>query len=316
VKRAVELEDYNPAVLTGLRAVLLPAFVLLGSLALDGQAPKQVIAHRGASGSAPEHTLAGYTLAMQQKADFVEPDLAVTKDNVFICLHDDTLDRTTNVAEVFGGRPSKVEMRQPGPHWLANDFTIDEIKRLDAGKWYKPEFAGARVPTFQEMIDLVRGKAGLYPELKSPQLYASRHVDQVKLFVDLIRKNGLEKPESLKTTPVIIQSFDEPAVRRVAAELPTIPRVLLTSNDTDVTDRRLREVATFATGIAPEKAVIARHPEMVKAAHALGLTVTSWTFRADEKTSFPSVRDEMAHFLYTLGIDALFTNNPDQFPRR
>jgi glycerophosphoryl diester phosphodiesterase len=298
------------------RAVLLPAFALLASLALNAQAPKQVIAHRGASGSAPEHTLAGYTLAMQMKADFVEPDLAVTKDNVFICLHDDTLERTTNVAEVFGARPSKVDMRQPGPHWLANDFSIDEIKRLDAGKWYKPEFAGARVPTFQEMIDLVRGKAGLYPELKSPQLYASRHVDQVKLFVDLVKKNGLEKPESLKTTPVIIQSFDEPAVRRVAAELPTIPRVLLTSNDADITDRRLREVAAFATGIAPEKAVIARHPEMVKAAHALGLTVTSWTFRADEKTSFPSVRDEMAHFLYTLGIDALFTNNPDQFPRR
>ena len=79
---------------------------------------------------------------------------------------------------------------------------------------------------------------------------------------------------------------------------------------------RLREIATFATGIAPEKTVIARHPEMVKAAHALHLTVTSWTFRADEKTSFPTVRDEMTHFLYTLGIDALFTNNPDQFPRR
>jgi len=227
---------------------------------------------------------------------------------VLIRLHDDTLDRTTNVAEVFGGRR--------GGNGLANDFTIDEIKRLDAGKWFKPEFAGARVPTFQEMIDLVRGKAGLYPELKSPELYKSRNVDQVKLFVDLIRKNGLEKPESLRTTPVIIQSFDETAIRRVAKELPTIPRVLLTSNDADVATARLREVATFATGIAPEKAILARHPGMVAAAHNLRLTVTSWTFRADDKTSFPTVRDEMAHYLYTLGIDALFTNNPDQFPRR
>ena len=284
------------------------ALVLAALPATRAQTPKQLIAHRGASAYAPEHTVASYTLAMRQKADFVEPDLAVTKDNVLICLHDDTLDRTTNVAEVFASRR--------GGGTLANDLTISEIKRLDAGKWFKPEFAGARVPTFQEMIDLIRGKAGLYPELKSPELYKSRNVDQVKLFVDLIRKNGLEKPESLKTTPVIIQSFDETAIRRVARELPTIPRVLLTSNDADITPARLREVATFATGIAPEKAIIARHPEMVAAAHTLRLTVTSWTFRADDKTSFPTVRDEMAHYLYTLGIDALFTNNPDQFPRR
>ena len=83
-----------------------------------------------------------------------------------------------------------------------------------------------------------------------------------------------------------------------------------------MTEARIRELAKFASGIAPEKYVIARHPEMVKAAHDAGLTVTSWTFRADEKTQYPSVRDEMAHFLYTYGIDALFTNNPDQFPRR
>ena len=289
---------------------------LTAALSIQAQNSKQLIAHRGASGYAPEHTIPSYTLAMQQHADFVEPDLAVTKDNVLVCLHDDTLERTTNVAEVFADRPSKEPFRQPGPHWLANDFTIAEIKRLDAGRWFKPEFAGARVPTFQEMIDLVRGKAGLYPELKSPQFYKKRNIDQERLFVELIRKNGLEKAESLKSTPVIIQSFDEATVRRVASDLPSIPRVFLTSNDNDLTDSRLREIATFATGIGPEKALIVRHPEMVKAAHTLHLTVTSWTFRADQKSSFPSVRDEMAHFLYTYGIDALFTNNPDQFPRR
>jgi glycerophosphoryl diester phosphodiesterase len=115
---------------------------------------KQLIAHRGASGSAPEHTLASYRLAIEQKADFVEPDLGVTKDNILVCLHDDTLERTTNVAEVFPNRASTTASgRQPGPHWLANDFTLAEIKQLDAGKWFKPSFAGARVPTFQEMID-------------------------------------------------------------------------------------------------------------------------------------------------------------------
>jgi glycerophosphoryl diester phosphodiesterase len=256
---------------------------------------------------------------MEQHADFVEPDLAVTRDGVLICLHDDTLERTTNVAEVFSDRPSANvpgRARGNGKRWLANDFTIAELKRLDAGEWRDPKFAGERIVTFQEMIDLVRGHAGLYPELKSPQLYKSRNVDQVKLFVDLIRKNGLEKPESLRTTPIIIQSFDEEAIRRVAVDLPTIPRVFLTSSDADLTDARLKELATFATGIAPEKALIAKHSDMVRRAHAVKLTVTSWTFSASEKTSFPTVRDEMSHFLYTLGIDALFTNNPDQFPRR
>ena len=283
-------------------------------------AAKQAIAHRGASGYAPEHTAAAYTLAMDQKVDFVEPDLAVSKDHVLFCMHDDTLERTTNVAEVFPDRAStSYQTRQPGKHWVGNDFTMAELKRLDSGKWFKPEFAGQRLLSFQEMIDLVKSRPGfgIYPELKSPELYKSRGVDQVTLFVDLVKKNGLETPASLKTFPVIIQSFDESAIRRVAAELPTIPRVFLTSKDEDVTEARIKELAKFATGIAPEKFVIARHPELVARAHAARLTVTSWTFRADDKEmKYPSVRDEMKHFLYELGIDALFTNNPDQFPRR
>ncbi len=300
---------------------LLWAFgiALLAWAALHAQSGKQAIAHRGASSYAPEHTAAAYTLAMDQQVDFVEQDLGVTKDSQLICIHDDTLERTTNVGDVFPERVSAdAPPRAPGKHWLVNDFTLAEIKRLDAGRWFKPEFAGARLLTFQEAIDLVRSRPGfgMYPELKSPQLYKSRGIDQVKLFVDVVKKNGLEKPESLKKTPMIIQSFDEDAIRRVSVDLPTIPRVFLTSKDEDVTDARIKALAKFSTGIAPEKFVIARHPEMVARAHAAGLTVTSWTFRSDENTSYPTVRDEMSHFLYTLGIDALFTNNPDQFPRR
>ena len=283
-------------------------------------APKQAIAHRGASAYRPEHTEAAYRLAMDQKVDFVEQDLGVTKDSQLICIHDDTLERTTNAADVFPDRSVMLAIgsRTPAKHWLVNDFTLAEIKRLDAGKWFKPEYTGARLLTFQEAIDLVRAHPGfgMYPELKSPQLYKSRGIDQVKLFVDVVRKNGLEQPDSLKKTPVIIQSFDEEAIHRVAADLPTIPRVFLTSNDADVTDARLRALAKFASGIAPGKFVIARHPDMVARAHAAGLTVTSWTFRSDEKTDYPNVGAEMSHFLYDLGIDALFTNNPDRFPRR
>jgi glycerophosphoryl diester phosphodiesterase len=167
------------------------------------------------------------------------------------------------------------------------------------------------------MIALVRGHGGIYPELKSPPLYTARGVDMEKIFVSVVKKLGLDSPASMKTMPVIIQSFDEATIRRVAADLPAIPRVFLTSRDEDVSDARLKELSKFSNGMAPEKFVIARHPEMVKASHALGMTVTSWTFKKDDdKMAFPTVRDEMQHFLYELGIDALFTNNPDQFPRR
>ena len=310
------IRGVNPVVTSLLLVVAATAWTTS-----DAQTAKQSIAHRGASGYAPEHTAAAYTLAMDQKVDFVEQDLGVTKDGQLICIHDDTLERTTNVADLYPDRSTTIALgarRGAETHWLVNDFTLAEVKRLDAGTWFKPEFAGAKLLTFQEAIDLVRARPGfgLYPELKSPQLYKSRGIDQVKLFVDVIRANGLEKPESLRTTPVIIQSFDEDAVRRVAADLPTIPRILLIDRDGDVSDARLRAVAEYATGVGPHKSLIAARPALVKTSHDLGMTVTSWTFRADEKTSYPNVRDEMAHFLYELGIDALFTNNPDQFPRR
>jgi glycerophosphoryl diester phosphodiesterase len=286
-------------------------------LAQTAPARKQNIGHRGASGYAPEHTITAYRLAMVQGVDFVEPDLAVTRDGVLVCLHDDTLERTSDVETVYPNRYSKESTgRSGGRQWIANDFTLSELRKLDVGRWYNGSFMGERMPTWQDVIDLVRGKAGLYPELKSPPLYTRRGVDMAALFVESVKKNGLDRPESLKTTPVIIQSFDEATIRRMAAELPTVPRVFLTSEDADVTDARLKELSGFASGIAPNKNVIARNPTMVTRAHALGLTVTAWTFRADEKTSYPTVRDEMAHFLYTLGIDALFTNHPDLFPRR
>lgn len=292
---------------------------MAASLLVRGaEGPKVLIAHRGASGYAPEHTLAAYDLAIAQKADFVEPDLAVSKDGTLVCLHDDTLDRTTNVEQLYADRFSAdVKGRNGEKRWVANDFTTAEIKQLDAGSWFDAQFAGAQVPTFDEMIARVRAHpgVGIYPELKSPPLYTRRGVDMARIFVDTIRRHGLDTPASLRQMPVIIQSFDRATIRRMATELPTVPRVFLTSDDDDVSDERLTDLAGFATGIAPEKVLVARHPEMVARAHALGLTVTAWTFRADEKTAYPSVRHEMAQFLYTFGIDALFTNNPDQFPR-
>lgn len=287
----------------------------------SGGRAKQNIAHRGASSYAPEHTLTAYRLAMVQGADFVEQDLAVTRDGVLICLHDDTLERTSDVATVFPERFAKElagQGRGPARRYLANDFTLAEVRKLDMGRWFSGKFMNERIVTWDEAVELVRGKpgTGMYPELKSPPLYTARGVDMAKIFVDSVKKHGLDRPESLKTTPVIIQSFDEATIRRMATELPTIPRVFLTENAADLTDARLKELAGFATGIAPAKQIIADHPEMVARAHALKMTVTSWTFSTSDKVTQADVRSEMSRFLYELGIDALFTNNPDQFPRR
>jgi glycerophosphoryl diester phosphodiesterase len=130
---------------------------------------KTLVAHRGASAYAPEHTLAAYQLAIEMGADYVEQDLAVTKDGVLICLHDASLERTTNVEQLFPDRVSTQTIEgKTRQAWLANDFTLAEIKTLDAGSWFDRKFAGERIPTFDEAVALIRGKAGIFPELKTP----------------------------------------------------------------------------------------------------------------------------------------------------
>jgi glycerophosphoryl diester phosphodiesterase len=279
-----------------------------------------LVAHRGASAYAPEHTLASYRLALAQGADFVEQDLALTRDDVLVCLHDVSLERTTNVEEVFPNRFTEVEVRGARRRtWLAADFTLEEIKRLDAGAWFDERFAGESIPTWQEAIDVVRGHAGLYPELKSPALYRNRGVDQVALVVDSLRRNGLDRPDTDPSTPVILQSFDADALRALAAALPALPRVFLLGTPDAArwtTTAGLGDVARFATGIGPDKRLLLPPSDLVARAHGAGLSVTPYTFRATDTGAFASVRDEMRYYLFTLGVDALFTDHPDEFPRR
>src|SRR5262245_1139743 len=156
-----------------------------------------LIAHRGASAEAPEHTLAAYELALKQGADFVEPDLQMTKDGVLICLHDTTLERTTNVAQIFPGRSVDAKGKKSWPVVL---FTLDEIQQLDAGSWKDQRFTGARVPTFQQMIDLVKGKAGIIPETKAPDVYGRHGLNMEMALMTVLRSNKLDMPQlDLKT---------------------------------------------------------------------------------------------------------------------
>jgi glycerophosphoryl diester phosphodiesterase len=292
--------------------------VALATLQAQPAAPKKIlIAHRGASAYAPEHSAEAYKLAIAQGADFVEQDLAVTKDGVLVSIHDLTLERTTDVEQVFPDR-SVEDTSGPTPvrRWYVNDFTLAEIKRLDAGSYFGAKFAGTRILTFQEAIDLVRGKAGLYPELKDPEFYRKRGVNPVKLFAAIVRKNRLEADPK---TPLVLQSFDDATLKAAAADLPKVPRVFLVSpQDAGRIDspEKLKEVAVWATGIGPNKVILEKAPDIVAWAHAAKLTVTPWTFRASQPGKYPSVREEMAYFLFTLGVDELFTDNPDMFPRK
>ncbi|MDP1568900.1 MAG: glycerophosphodiester phosphodiesterase family protein [Vicinamibacterales bacterium] len=288
--------------------------------AADAPSPRKVnVAHRGASAYAPEHTRPAYRLAIEQGADFVEQDLAVTRDGILISLHDASLERTTNVEEVFPDRFTELtDQGQTRRVWLANDFTLAEIKQLDAGGWFGPEFAGEQVLTFDEAIAEIRGKAGLFPELKAPELYAERGVDVEGLVAEALDRHGLRGPGADPGTPVILQTFSEATARSLVAKAIGVPVVLLISNpdgwDTPAIVAGWK--AAGIHGIGPAKQILLKRPELVQWAHEAGLTVTPYTFRASDTGTFPDVTAEMAHFLDTLGVDALFTDNPDLFPRR
>jgi glycerophosphoryl diester phosphodiesterase len=313
----VEMRSFFSLLLTFL------AVAPVGLLAQEESKPqseplkKILIAHRGASAYAPEHTIAAYELALKQGADFVEQDLQITKDGVLVCMHDMNLDRTTNVEEVFPDRSVEVRGKKV---WPVAEFTLEEIKKLDAGSWFDPKFKGKRVPTFQEAIDAIRGKAGIYPETKGPESYAERGLSMEAKLVQVLRKNHLDWPGADTTTPVVIQSFSAKSLQTLKNELEIkLPLVLLIggkeSAEKWLSDTGLKEASSFATGIGPAKQLISADKSLVPRAHVAGLTVTPYTFKSSGRDNNMAARDEMKEFLYTFGVEAIFTDNPDLFPR-
>ncbi len=301
-------------------AAMAGGLAMLVSGAASQYKGKTSIAHRGASAYAPEHTAAAYRLAIEQGADYVEQDLQVTRDGQLVCVHDLTLERTTNVRDVFPGRSRTVEREgQAVAGWHVSDFTLAEIKRLDAGSWFGPGFEGEKVLTFQEAIDLVKGRAGLYPETKAPDVYGSLGFDMERLVIDALARHGLDRPGALARTPVFIQSFSAESLGKMRAMKVALPLLFLVDErgaDTWLTRERMAGIRAFADGIGPAKSIVAARPSIVAWAHQAGLSVTPYTFRAAGQPAGHTVKDEMARFLYTYGVDALFTDNPDQFPRQ
>jgi glycerophosphoryl diester phosphodiesterase len=298
------------------------AALLVASLVAAAAADRAFnVAHRGASAYVPEHTIEAYTLAVTQGADYVEQDLGLTRDNVLVCLHDPTLERTTDVETKFPDRATE-ETGKDGvrvKRWYVDDLTLAEVKTLDAGSWFNAKYAGARVPTFQEAIDLVKGRAGIFPELKTPGRLKAKGFDMERAVADLLRRNGLAEATVKGRPAVHLQSFEETSIRRLAELLPTVPRTFLIGTaeaaERWLTAAALKEMRGFATGVGPQRQLVEKRPALVAEAHAAGLTVVPWTFRQGTGTR-EAVAADMRRFVEEYKVDGLFTDNPDLFPRR
>ena len=274
-----------------------------------------LVAHRGASAYAPENTVPAFRVAAEQRATFVEFDLQLTKDRQLVCLHDNSLERTTDIETVFPDRfRSTGEGAAATRRWMLADFTLAEVRQLDAGSWFDAKFRGTRVPTFAETIDALRGRSGLYIEIKSPELYEGIE----RLIMSELEAKGLARPGADAKTPVLLQSFSAPSLQIFAGTLKTTLPIhfLVSARDAApwLTPEGLQTMRAFATGISPEKTIVANQREAMARAKTLGLLVTPYTFRASAVTGFPDVRAEMAHFLDTLGVDGVITDNPDLMP--
>ena len=305
-----------------------------------------VIAHRGASGLRPEHTIASYTLAIEKGADFIEPDLVLTQDDVFVARHENDITGTTDVAkhpEFAARRTTKVIDGETHTGWFTEDFTLAELKTLRAierlpkvrpdNAKYDGQF---EVPTLAEVIALAKKHSvggrivGIYPETKHPTYFASiGHPMEARLVAQL-QAAGWSKPSD----PVFIQSFEVNNLKQLhtmtglrliqlmdAAGAPADEAA--PSYAAMITPEGLKAVAAYAYGIGPNKDMIQRGDAapstLVADAHAAGLRLHPWTFRAENMFLPPSLRigtdpvargklaEEITRFL-NLGIDGFFTD--------
>jgi glycerophosphoryl diester phosphodiesterase len=287
------------------------------------QLPSRIIAHRGASGYRPEHTLEAYALAAAQGADVLEPDLLLSRDGVVFARHDLGLARSTDIAArpQFASRAREITGVRD---WWIGDFTAAELDCLRAiqpfpqrGNVYDGRFV---VPRLSMLLDLLTSLSaqygrefGLYPELKDPQYFLAQGLDPVAALHAELATRNLLGPAS----PIWLQCFDHDVLRQAHERCGNPCFALLESVPADrkECDAMLRDLAPWASGVAPGKYLLwdnaGKDSDLIAAAHAHGLQVHAWTFRDDQPTApFASVRAEL-EAAFTLGVDALFCDFPD-----
>ncbi|WP_326683636.1 glycerophosphodiester phosphodiesterase family protein [Streptomyces microflavus] len=277
------------AAVLGAGALLLPAAQPQETAARtpDRQTSPVVVAHRGASGYAPENTLAAVDAAKALSVDWVENDVQRTKDGVLVVLHDTDLKRTTDVEEVFPDRAP----------WAVKDFTAAEVAKLDAGSWFGKQFAGARVPTLTQFVNrLERNRQKLLLEIKSPSTYPGIERDILRV----LRKEGWLDRAHVRDR-LVIQSFGAAGIKEVHALRPDIITGFL--GTPAVAD--LPSYAAFADQINPSYATIGAEyvaaVQRLKGPHGKRLRVNTWTVNDAAK----------AVKARAYGVDGIITNYPD-----
>lgn len=287
---------------------------------LDAQ-PTRIIAHRGASGLRPEHTLVGHALAIAQGADVIEPDLVPSRDGVLFVRHDAGLRRSTDVARRRGFAARSERDRSGRRDWLVDRFDSSELAVLRAvqpfGRRSRAFDSRFALPRFADLLDLAARasgptqRIGVYPELKHPAFFASRGIDVTAICIDQLRARG----HAGKQDPVWLQCFEREPLRRVheALGLPVFHLV----EPAEVGDanwlRACHRDHGWLDGIAlPKQALIGSRgrAELVAVAHQLGWQVHVWTLRDDQvMAEFGDVEAEL-RALFALGVDALFADFP------
>jgi glycerophosphoryl diester phosphodiesterase len=289
-----------------------------------------IIAHRGASGHRPEHTLEAYRLGVEMGADFIEPDLVSTKDGVLIARHENEIGGTTDVADRFADRKrTKTIDGQEVTGWFTEDFTLAEIKSLRARERlafrshaYDGQF---QIATFDEVIELAQqlGKkvgrpVGVYPETKHPTYFRSIHLPLEEKLLASLQKHGWNSREA----PVFIQSFEQDNLRAMRKQT-NVQLIQLVSAAAMVEGDGLRDIAAYADGIGPEKRLVVpvnadgslgTPTDLVTRAHAAGLLVHIWTIRVDKEflpAGYHGKPEAEFEQFRQLGVDGVFTDFPD-----
>jgi glycerophosphoryl diester phosphodiesterase len=285
--------------------------------------PSRIIAHRGASGYRPEHTMDGYALAAAQGADILEPDLLMSRDGVLFARHDLGLARSTDIAARAEFALRKREIAGVLDWWIS-DFTATELDCLRAVQPFPQRsnlYDGHLVlPRLSMLLDLLTSlsthcgrKLGLYPELKDPQHFLALGLDPVAALHAQLAPRNLLGPAS----PVWLQCFDHGVLRRAHEQCGNACFALLENVPADFhqRDAMLLDLAQWASGVAPGKYLLwdktGKDAGLVAAAHAHGLQVHAWTFRDDHPAApFATARAEL-EAAFALGVDALFCDFPD-----
>ena len=285
--------------------------------------PSRVIAHRGASGYRPEHTLDGYALAAAQGADVLEPDLVLSRDGVLFARHDLGLARSTDIASrpEFAARAREVAGQRD---WWVSDFSAAELDTLRAiqpfavrGAQFDGHFALPRLSMLLDLRGVLSAQQGrplaLYPELKHPAYFRALGIDPVAALHAELEPHGLLGGAS----PIWIQCFDHVVLREAYERCGNPCFALLETVPENFSDRDalLRELAGWANGVAVNKYLLwdnaANDTGVTAAAHALGLLVHAWTFREDQPSAPFATPNEELQAAFKSGVDALFCDFPD-----